>query len=127
MRRLELWISCCLAALTAALPAAAQTPSGASAEGRSLATLAPVGEQRTGLWVTRYGGGGPMFDVEAIRFRPWAQGLFDTRQEHDLEPCWQRSLGSRLWLPPTSENCPDTPSARPSPLGRKPPTPQSTA
>jgi len=86
MRRLELWISCCLAGLMVALPAPAQTPAGASAVDRSLATLAPIGEQRTGLWVTRYGGGGPMFDVDAIRFRPWAQGLFDTRQEHDLEP-----------------------------------------
>ena len=49
-------------------------------------TLDPVGEQRTGLWLTSYGTGVPFFEVDAIQFRPWARGLFDKRQEHDLEP-----------------------------------------
>ena len=52
-----------------------------------LTTLEPVGEQRTGLWLTDYRPGAPLFfDEEAVRFRPWAKGLFDARQVHDLEP-----------------------------------------
>lgn len=49
-------------------------------------TLEAYGDQQKGLWVTRYGTGVPFFDVETIRFRPWARGLFDARQQHDLEP-----------------------------------------
>ena len=50
-------------------------------------TLAPIGEQQTGLWLTDYLPGRPLFiDMETVQFRPWAEGLFDTRQQHDLEP-----------------------------------------
>jgi hypothetical protein len=59
----------------------------ATARGDGLTTLEPVGEQVRGLWLTDYLPGAPLFfDVEAVRFRPWAKGLFDTRQQHDLEP-----------------------------------------
>jgi len=52
-----------------------------------LATLDPVGDQVTGLWLTSYRpGDAPFFDIEAVEFRPWAQGLYDARQQHDLEP-----------------------------------------
>jgi hypothetical protein len=55
--------------------------------GRGLTTLAPVGEQREGLWVTSYGrGSGPSFDAANAAFKPWARGLYDARQQHDLEP-----------------------------------------
>jgi hypothetical protein len=82
----------CALTLTLALgllPACAVLAQSANPDaGRAgLTTLEPVGEQRTGLWLTDYRPGAPLFfDVEAIRFRPWAQGLFDARQEHDLEP-----------------------------------------
>ena len=69
-------IGCCLA--LAPLLGHTQDP--------GVATLEPVGEQQTGIWVTSYGGGGPSFNVDAIEFLPWAEGLFNTRQEHDLEP-----------------------------------------
>jgi len=50
-------------------------------------TLSPIGEQKTGLWLTDYLPGRPLFfDVDAVQFRPWAKGLFDARQAHDLEP-----------------------------------------
>jgi hypothetical protein len=50
-------------------------------------TLAPIGEQTKGLWLTDYRPGDrPFFDVDAVKFRPWAKGQFETRQEHDLEP-----------------------------------------
>ena len=52
----------------------------------SPATLEPYGEQRSGLWMPVYGGGRPFFNVDEIVFKPWAQGLFESRQEHDLEP-----------------------------------------
>jgi hypothetical protein len=66
------------------LTAQAQT---AASRSQSLTTLEPVGEQRTGLWLTDYRPGAPLFfDEAAVRFRPWAKGLFDARQEHDLEP-----------------------------------------
>ena len=71
------------------LPAlAAHAQSGtAAARTEGLATLEPIGEQRTGLWLTDYRPGAPLFfDEEAVQFLPWAQGLFDSRQEHDLEP-----------------------------------------
>lgn len=52
-----------------------------------LATLAPVGEQTAGLWLTDYRPGDPLFfDLDSVRFKPWAEGLFNTRQAHDLEP-----------------------------------------
>ena len=49
-------------------------------------TLGPVGEQSTGIWLTVYGSGVPFFNVDDIQFTHWAQGLFDARQQHDLEP-----------------------------------------
>lgn len=53
----------------------------------AIPTLAPIGEQTTGLWLTSYRpGDAPFFDIEAVVFKPWAQTLYDTRQEHDLEP-----------------------------------------
>jgi hypothetical protein len=54
--------------------------------GASYSTLSVIGEQQRGLWVTRYGEGGPSFNVDDIVFRPWARSLFDRRQQHDLEP-----------------------------------------
>jgi hypothetical protein len=50
------------------------------------ATLEAYGDQRQGIWVPVYGSGRPFFDVENIAFKPWAKGLFDARQQHDLEP-----------------------------------------
>jgi hypothetical protein len=52
-----------------------------------IATLAPIGEQQTGLWLTSYRpGDAPFFDIDAVEFEPWARGLYDARQQHDLEP-----------------------------------------
>jgi hypothetical protein len=56
------------------------TPSG-------LTTLHALGEQQRGIWLTDYlPGRPPFFDLESVRFKPWAKGLFDARQGHDLEP-----------------------------------------
>jgi hypothetical protein len=80
-------------ALPAALPLtvsgaqAADTPAvpaPRNADGRVLISFAP--DQPKGLWVTDYSTGIPFFDVDAIQFKPWAKGLFDARQKHDLEP-----------------------------------------
>lgn len=50
-------------------------------------TLEAYAGQEKGLWVTVYGGRNrPFFDTDNIAFRPWAKGLFDSRQGHDLEP-----------------------------------------
>jgi len=52
-----------------------------------IATLAPIGDQQTGLWLTSYRpGDSPFFDIDAVEFKPWARGLYDARQQHDLEP-----------------------------------------
>ena len=59
---------------------------GAHSGTAGLTTLAPVGAQQRGLWVTRYGEDRPRFNVAEVVFRPWARGLFDARQQHDLEP-----------------------------------------
>ncbi|MEX2367122.1 MAG: hypothetical protein WD601_11000 [Pseudohongiellaceae bacterium] len=50
------------------------------------ATLEVLPGQKDGLWVPVYGSGVPFFQVEEIQFKPWAKGLFDARQQHDLEP-----------------------------------------
>jgi len=56
-------------------------------ETAGLRTLEAYGEQRKGLWLTDYLPGQPLFfDLESVSFKPWAQALFDARQEHDLEP-----------------------------------------
>ncbi len=68
------------------LAAKAQSTDQAALPPLGIPTLEPIGEQQQGLWVTRYGTGRPFFNVEEIRFTPWAQGLFDARQQHDLEP-----------------------------------------
>ncbi len=65
---------------------AAQTSAHIDEMGTAITTLNPIGEQQAGLWVTNYGTGRPFFNVDDIRFRPWARSLFDARQQHDLEP-----------------------------------------
>lgn len=65
----------------------AQAASSESAPTSGLTTLEPYGDQHEGLWLTDYLPGQPLFfDLESVAFRPWAKGLFDTRQQHDLEP-----------------------------------------
>jgi len=64
----------------------AQPGTPATAPGAGLRTLAPVGDQHTGLWITSYGGGAPSFNQATVDFLPWAAGLFTARQQHDLEP-----------------------------------------
>jgi hypothetical protein len=64
----------------------AQSAGSDSLAGTGLATLEAHGEQRTGLWVPRYGTGRPFFNVDDVAFKPWAKALFDARQQHDLEP-----------------------------------------
>jgi hypothetical protein len=64
-----------------------QTGDGSLTATLGIPTLDPVGAQQTGVWLTSYLPGQPLFfDVDAVAFRPWAKGLFDARQEHDLEP-----------------------------------------
>jgi hypothetical protein len=59
----------------------------AASHGPGLRTLEPIGSQEKGLWLTDYRPGDPLFfDLDAVQFKPWAKGLFDKRQEHDLEP-----------------------------------------
>lgn len=65
---------------------AADTPQPAprNADGRVLISWEPGGAK--GLWFTDYSTRIPFFNVEEIAFKPWARGLFDARQAHDLEP-----------------------------------------
>ncbi|MFZ9511634.1 MAG: hypothetical protein ACO27H_11720 [Burkholderiaceae bacterium] len=67
-----------------AADAPAPAPAPRDASGRVLIANAP-GEP-IGLWVTDYSTRLPFFMVEQIRFKPWAKGLYDARQAHDLEP-----------------------------------------
>jgi hypothetical protein len=41
-----------------------------------------------GIWVPVYfvQGQGPAFNQDEVKMKPWAKGLFDARQTHDLEP-----------------------------------------
>lgn len=78
-------LAVCLGMLPA-LAADAQSGHAEAAPASGLTTLEAHGEQRQGLWVPDYGTGIPFFEVDEIRFRPWAKGLFDARQQHDLEP-----------------------------------------
>ena len=41
-----------------------------------------------GIWVPVYfiEGRGPTFNFDEVKMKPWAQGLYDARQTHDLEP-----------------------------------------
>jgi hypothetical protein len=79
-----------LAALAAALAcqpvlaADAAEPAPRKPDGGMYISWAP-GEAH-GIWVMDYRTGVPTFNVDAVRFRPWAKGLFDARQKHDLEP-----------------------------------------
>ena len=78
-----------LAVCLAAVPVVgvhAQTAAADATPKASFATLEAHGEQRGGLWIPVYGSGRPFFVVEEIAFKPWAKGLFDSRQQHDLEP-----------------------------------------
>jgi hypothetical protein len=69
------------------VPLAAVRAQPGTARGSGLATLEAVGDQERGLWITSYGrGGGPSFNADTVAFLPWARGLFDARQQHDLEP-----------------------------------------
>ena len=70
----------------AAADVRAQSAEEAASPALAIASLGPYGEQSGGIWVTQYGTGVPFFDVEQIEFTPWARGLFDARQTHDLEP-----------------------------------------
>ncbi|MES2625231.1 MAG: hypothetical protein V4628_08125 [Pseudomonadota bacterium] len=73
-----------LAIQTAIAAESAPAPTPRNAEGRALISHAP--DQPVGLWFTDYSSRIPFFVVEDIAFRPWAKGLFDERQKHDLEP-----------------------------------------
>ncbi len=64
----------------------AQSGDGGAAASSGEATLEAFDGQQSGLWIPVYGSSRPFFNVDAIQFKPWAQGLFDSRQEHDLEP-----------------------------------------
>ena len=76
----------CLGML-AGVSAHAQSSSAEATRTAGIPTLDAIGEQRNGLWLTDYRPGDtPFFDVAAVQFTPWAKGLFDTRQTHDLEP-----------------------------------------
>lgn len=74
--------------LGAVLPADAADeqapPAPRDADGRILISRA-AGETK-GLWVPNYNIRAPMFNPETIAFKPWAKGLYDARQAHDLEP-----------------------------------------
>ncbi len=59
----------------------------ANAQPGGVATLGPLGEQVKGIWLTDYLPGDPLFyELESVAFKAWAKGLFDARQQHDLEP-----------------------------------------
>lgn len=78
-------LAVCLAAVPV-VGAQAQSESVDAAPKAAFGTLEPHGEQRSGIWMPVYGGGRPFFVVDEIAFKPWAKGLFDSRQQHDLEP-----------------------------------------
>ena len=80
-------LSTLLISMTLAAPlaiAAESLPAPRNADGRVLISHAPG--QPKGLWVTDYSTGIPFFNAEDIKFKPWAKGLYDERQKHDLEP-----------------------------------------
>jgi hypothetical protein len=64
-----------------------QSRAASRSDAPGIPTLAPIGEQQRGLWLTDYRPGDtPFFVLEDVKFREWSGGLFNTRQEHDLEP-----------------------------------------
>ncbi|HHX82289.1 MAG TPA: hypothetical protein GX696_04815, partial [Pseudomonadaceae bacterium] len=75
-------------------------PAPRDAQGQILISREPG--ERSGLWVPDYSERRPSFAVADIAFKPWAQGLFDARQAHDLEPHARcRASGAiRQLLPP---------------------------
>lgn len=65
----------------------AQSANGDSVSKPSFGTLEPFGDQQKGLWVPVYRGDArPSFNVDEVKFKPWAKALYDSRQQHDLEP-----------------------------------------
>lgn len=90
MGNTHVWVAMAMvAAFGAAASARAQDGSSTThvAAELDLATFAPVGDQRAGLWLTDYRPGrAPFIDIDSVAFKPWARGLFDSRQQHDLEP-----------------------------------------
>jgi hypothetical protein len=74
---------CVTSGISAAF-AAESGPAPRDANGKILIANAP-GEP-LGLWVPDYSTRLPFFKIEDIKFKPWAKGLYDARQAHDLEP-----------------------------------------
>jgi hypothetical protein len=73
-----------LAINTATAAPAESAPAPRNAAGRVLISNPPG--TPVGLWVPDYSTGIPFFNVEDVKFKPWAKGLFEARQTHDLEP-----------------------------------------
>jgi len=67
-----------------AVHAAESLPAPRDANGKVL--IANMPGEPVGLWVTDYSTRIPFFKIEDIKFKPWAKGLYDARQAHDLEP-----------------------------------------
>ncbi len=67
-----------------AVDAAESVPAPRDANGKVL--IANMPGEPVGLWVTDYSTRIPFFKIEDIKFKPWAKGLYDARQAHDLEP-----------------------------------------
>ena len=67
-----------------AVHAAESVPAPRDANGTVL--IANMPGEPVGLWVTDYSTRIPFFKIEDIKFKPWAKGLYDARQAHDLEP-----------------------------------------
>jgi len=92
-----------LLGMLASAAAMAQSEDFRSVPQSGVMMLNPDGSPHPGLWLTDYLPGDPLFyDIDAIQFRPWAKGLFDERQSHDLEPharC-KASGGVRQFLTP---------------------------
>lgn len=83
-----------------ALAQPVDTPVPRDASGKVLISREPG--ETSGLWVPDYSVRLPNFRVDEIAFRPWAKGLYDARQAHDLEPharC-KASGGIRQFLTP---------------------------
>lgn len=81
--------ACLLALLlpaTGALAADAALPVPRRADGSVIISGEPG--DTVGIWVPVYfvEGRGPSFNFDEVKMKPWAQGLYDDRQTHDLEP-----------------------------------------
>lgn len=96
MRRIHATLACVtvLLALTSAgqlvsgggsaRAAEAAAPTPRDANGRVIISREPGG--KAGIWVPDYRDTPPRFNVDEVAFKPWARGLYDERQTHDLEP-----------------------------------------